>query len=93
MKRGIIILFVFVLLAGVAATVRAEPEAVYSLSWWTIDAGGGQNISGGAYSLSATAGQPDAATASGSGYTVFGGFWAPGVVQPAYKILIPVMRR
>lgn len=94
MKRGLIILLVFILLAGVVVTVHAEPEAVYNLSWWTIDAGGGQTITGGAYTLSATAGQPDASSASGSGYTFVGGFWVPGAVQPpAFKILIPVMRR
>lgn len=38
--------------------------ADYSIDWYTIDGGGGQ-ISGGAYTLTGTIGQPDAAYSSG----------------------------
>ena len=107
MKRKIILFFVLAVLlaavstagaAGTASPVQPKIVPGYTLSWWTIDAGGGQNFTGGAYSLSAAVGQPDAANASGSGYSLAGGFWGPGisgsVVKPlTFKILLPFMRR
>lgn len=56
MKRflNILALFMFVSLCF----------ADYSIDWYTIDGGGGQ-ISGGAYTLTGTIGQPDAAYSSG----------------------------
>jgi hypothetical protein len=47
----------------------------YDISWFTVDGGGGTS-SGGAYTLSGTAGQPDAGVLGGGTYTVTGGFWA-----------------
>jgi hypothetical protein len=47
----------------------------FDVSWWTID-GGGASSTGGAYIISGTAGQPDAGTLSGGGFTLSGGFWA-----------------
>jgi len=49
----------------------------YELSWYTIDGGGGQS-SGGAYTLTGTIGQPDAAWSSGGSYELLGGFWPGG---------------
>jgi hypothetical protein len=49
--------------------------ADYDLSWWTVDGGGGTLTDGGAYTLSGTAGQFDAAVWSGETYTLAGGFW------------------
>lgn len=46
----------------------------YSLSWRTVDGGGGQSI-GGSYALTGTAGQPDAQVSSGGSYALSGGFW------------------
>jgi len=74
-KRSFLIFLVVMALAGVTAVSLAQSGAGYDLSWWTIDAGGSLNESGGTYSLSGTAGQPDASEASGSGYTLVGGFW------------------
>ena len=95
MKRALILLLGLVLLAGAAFTVRAQTGAGYTLSWWTIDSGGSQNMAGGGYTLSATVGQPDAATASNAGYTLSGGFWSPRISGSvaAFKILLPVLRR
>ena len=61
-------------------TARAQP---YSISWFTIDGGGGTS-SGGIYSLSGTIGQPDANNTpmTGGAYSLTGGFWAlPVAVQ------------
>ena len=65
-----------VVLCGGAAAY-AQP---YSITWYTIDGGGGTS-SGGAYTVSGTIGQPDAGTLSGGVYTLAGGFWA-GVTGP-----------
>lgn len=53
----------------------------YSISWYTIDGGGGTST-GGAYSVSGTIGQPDAGTLSGGPYAITGGFWGIAVAVP-----------
>lgn len=50
--------------------------ADYSISWYTIDGGGGVST-GGPYILSGTIGQPDAADSQAGSFIVLGGFW-PG---------------
>jgi hypothetical protein len=49
--------------------------AQYDLSWNTVDCGGGTST-GGTFSLTGTAGQPDAGAMSGGTFTLSGGFWA-----------------
>jgi len=49
----------------------------YRIVWHTIDGGGG-TISGGAYTLTNTIGQPDAGFSAAGKYEVLGGFWAGG---------------
>jgi len=51
--------------------------ADYSISWYTIDGGGGQS-SGGQYVLTGTIGQPDAGYHGGGNYELLGGFWVGG---------------
>jgi len=60
-------------------TATAQP---YSISWFTIDGGGGTS-SGGIYSLSGTIGQPDANNTpmTGGTYSLTGGFWALYAIQ------------
>ena len=53
----------------------------YSLSWSTIDGGGGIS-SGGSYSISGTIGQPDAGRLTGGSYVLDGGFWGLIAVVP-----------
>jgi uncharacterized repeat protein (TIGR01451 family) len=68
---------ILAVLTGAAAgpATHAQP---YTLNWWTVDGGGALNATGGTYTLSGTAGQPDAsAVLSGGSYTLAGGFW-PG---------------
>jgi hypothetical protein len=53
----------------------AQSGGGYTLSWWTVDNGGGTS-NGGAYALSGTIGQPDAGgLLSGGQFGVQGGFW------------------
>lgn len=61
-------LLALLILAGLALA-----QALLSTSWWTPDAGGVST--GGGYSLSGAAGQPDAGGASGGGYSLNGGFY------------------
>jgi hypothetical protein len=52
-------------------------NADYSITWQTIDGGGGRS-SGGQYVLTGTIGQPDAAYSEGGDYELLGGFWPGG---------------
>jgi hypothetical protein len=66
-----------------AFTVAAITGLAFGLSvdWFTVDGGGGTST-GGAYSLSGTIGQTDAALLTGGNYTLQGGFWSlPEAVQ------------
>ena len=47
----------------------------YDMDWFTIDGGGALNMSGGAFSMSSTTGQPDAGLMSGGDFVLGGGFW------------------
>ena len=60
-----------------ASACAATASAEVSLTWSTIDGGGGTSTSG-SYALSGTIGQPDASTVTlqGGAYTIVGGFWA-----------------
>jgi len=61
------------ILAGPLCTAAsAQP---YTINWYTVDGGGGGASSAGAFSLTGTAGQPDAGTATAGAITVYGGFW------------------
>jgi hypothetical protein len=51
--------------------------AQYSLTWSTIDSGGGTST-GGAFTLSGTIGQPDAGLMSSGPFSLVGGFWGVG---------------
>jgi hypothetical protein len=99
MKRklilGLITLSVLILLALNVRVGYAEPSAAprttgYEISWYTIDGGGAQNLSGGSYTLSGTIGQPDAGSQSGGSYTLNGGFW---VDLFGYRLNLPLILR
>jgi len=51
--------------------------ADYSISWYTIDGGGGTS-SGGPYQISGTIGQSDAGYHDEAPYELLGGFWVGG---------------
>lgn len=71
---------------GLAALVPAAALAQPSISWYTIDGGGGTS-SGGVYSVSGTIGQPDAGgPMTGGSFSLYGGFWVvgPGGQPPCY---------
>lgn len=64
-----------------AADETAGGGATFAIDWYTVDGGGGTST-GGDFTLSATAGQPDAGQSAGGPWTVSGGFWAGGAAPP-----------
>jgi len=98
-RTAFLLVFVFLLLSVSIALAQpadagsTDLDGGYDLSWWTVDGGGGtltDGVSG--YSLSGTAGQPDAATWQGEGYSLAGGFWG-GAVPVEYAVYLPLVLR
>lgn len=74
-----------------AATAQAQTGGSYDLTWSSVDGGGGTST-GGSYSLSGSAGQPDASgdtALSGGTYALTGGFWAGATAQ--YRLYLPLV--
>jgi len=88
MKRMITILVVA--LALLAPVVMAFANNGYDLSWWTADGGGGSSTAG-SYTLSGTAGQPDAGVLTGGSYSLAGGFWS--AASQGQLLYLPIVRR
>ncbi len=89
-----VVLFI-ALLASLLFTWRVlaqdPPRAVadiYTIEWYTIDAGGG-SIGDGTYVVNGTVGQPEAALSSAGSYWLVGGFWGDGTAQ--YRIYLPLV--
>jgi hypothetical protein len=78
-------------LLALASLAQAQ-NANYDLSWWTVDGGGG-TAGDGVYTLSGTAGQPDAGPAleAGAYYTLTGGFWYGA--EARYRLYLPIVLR
>jgi hypothetical protein len=91
MTSRIMVLAALALLA-LASTARAQSGGPYTLSWSTVDGGGGTSP-GGAYTLAGTAGQPDAGLLAGGNYTLSGGFWVGGTATPGQNVYLPLLLR
>jgi hypothetical protein len=89
-KRWLILLCLLVMLSLAAAPVLAE-TTTYDLSWWTVDSGGTMGLTSGSYTLSGTAGQPDAGVLSNSDYVLAGGFWAGILVK--LESFLPLIKK
>lgn len=90
-KRWLILFFLIVLLALAAVPVLAETNATYDLSWWTVDSGGANGLTAGNYTLSGTAGQPDAGSFSSGDYDLAGGFWA--ALLQKLDVFLPLIKK
>jgi hypothetical protein len=89
MKRVAVFIAVLMsLILAWSALARSQPADTYSITWYTIDGGGGTSGNGN-NSLQGTIGQPDAGTLSDETYTLVGGFWG-GTVVP-YRTLLPLL--
>jgi hypothetical protein len=73
-KRALLASALLLLVAGLA-------PAQLSDDWFSVDGGGGTS-GGGQFTLSGTAGQPDAGDMTGGGYTLHGGFWGSVATLP-----------
>jgi hypothetical protein len=97
-KKSQTSLILLALLSGLLVTGSAWAQSGdgYDLSWWTLDGGGGV-VSGGGFSLSGTAGQPEAgAILTGGDYTLASAFWLnTGARTDAveYGIYLPLVLR
>ncbi len=94
-RAGVALALIAALVLASAALARGpdllRQFAGYDLSWWTADSGGGTSTSGD-YTLSSTAGQPDAGVQLATGaYSLTGGFWGGGQIE--YRINLPLALR
>ncbi len=85
-------LLALALLLVLARAAVAQSGSGYTLSWWTVDGGGGVSL-GGDYVLSGSAGQPDAGVLSSGGLTVCGGFWCAVAPDGEYRAFLPLVIR
>ncbi len=96
-------IFILTLIAAVAVLTALAPATLaqsgggYDLTWTSIAAGGG-TLTGGAYSLVSTIGQPEPGPgADGGGYSLTGGVWGgAGAVIPSpggKRVYLPVVLR
>lgn len=70
--------------------VLASSGGAFTLSWFTVDGGGGGS-SGGSFALSGTIGQADAGgPLVGGSYEVDGGFWA-GASAGKWQVYLPAV--
>ena len=74
-----------------AGSTRAQSGGGYDLTWSSVDSGGVMWSTGGAYTLGATAGQPDAGWLTGGDYTLAGGFWFEGLLEQ--QVYLPLVLR
>ena len=80
-----------ILVASLAAVVFAEEvRAQFALMTSTAD-GGGTIVSGGAFSINGTVGQPDAAASGSAGFSFTGGYW-PAVLDDVIEPTVPEVR-
>lgn len=70
------------LILALGAFATASAAALFEIQWWTADGGGAQAITGGAFHLRATAGQPDAGRLSGGLFVLNGGYWSTTLPKP-----------
>jgi len=89
--RKLRIILTAIVLLLLTLPVLAQSGGEYDLSWSTVDGGGGSST-GSVYSLSGTAGQMDAGMMSGKGFTLKGGFWLGGELEPyLYELFLPLI--
>jgi hypothetical protein len=91
MKPKPLLILMVLLLVLVSTTVVYAFVADYSLTWWTVDGGGGIS-NGGQYTLSGTIGQADTRVMRSGEYFLAGGFWGAGW-QPVIQHYLPLINR
>jgi hypothetical protein len=89
-KKLLLLLYLIILVLGLTSPVLAETNATYDLSWWTVDSGGVTGSTSGNYTLSGTAGQPDAGSLSFGDYDLAGGFWQ--ALLEKLEVFLPLIK-
>jgi hypothetical protein len=85
------LLLLFLAIPAVARPQAAPAHDTYDLTWNTLDGAGGTLTSlDGVYTLTSTAGQPEAGQLA-NGYTLKGGFW--NGVSLNYTISLPLLAK
>ncbi len=89
---GLMVLLILILSFG--WSTAAQTTDGYTITWWTIDGGGGTSTTSG-YTLSGSIGQPIVGEISGGGYTLTSGFWAgvPDSSVQFFQIYLPLLTR
>ena len=88
-----VLVTLLVILGLLSVAVALAAPGAFSLTWWTVDSGGGAS-QGGGYTLSGTSGQPEAGTLlSGDIFTLAGGFWGAGSPYAGMEIFLPIVTR
>jgi hypothetical protein len=90
-KRLLVFVYLVIFFLGLTSPVLAASNTTYVLSWWTVDSGGSTSMSAGDYTLSGTAGQPDAGLLSAGSYDLAGGFWQALITE--LKSFLPMIRK
>jgi hypothetical protein len=89
MKYLAVLLILGLLLTAVA---MAAPQA-FSLTWWTVDGGGGTSQRND-YTLTGTIAQPEVGRLlTGDTYTLAGGFWGIGSPYTGEQVYLPIVTR
>jgi len=89
---AVLILCLAVSPASLPATAAPGGTSPYTLTWLTVDGGGGLS-SGSTYDLYMTLGQPDAWSVSCGAYRISGGFWNPAVGENVCLRYLPSIQR
>ena len=94
MKRYLLYAILMLALILVVSNTFAD-VGEFSLSWWTIDSGGGASQSGENLELLGAIGQPDADPGLwGNAFAVMGGFLPPEQFTPVSRMIyLPIVIR
>lgn len=92
MRKYILLTMLILVLALLAPSTQAAPQAL-DIPWWTVDGGGGSS-EGGDYILSGSIGQPEAGyQMTGGTYRLEGGFWGGGALVTGTLLYLPMVTR
>lgn len=105
MSKQFVALAVLALLVGLLLLIGptlASNSSTGTISWWTIDSGGGSSSGtdeGGrksdtsGYTLQGSIGQTDAGALTGSPYSLIGGYWGMETAITEFRLCLPVVVR
>ncbi len=87
MMKSLVLFLALALLMLHPVQALAQSGGDFTLTWWTVDAGGTVS-SGGDYVLNGTIGQADAGESMSSTLRVGGGYWEGGAISGTTRFYI-----